>query len=128
MKRELVNPGGVQPVISRQLGSAETKIRCPRGPRVGPYNLTGQVTPRQAGNKIADMQSREGLKLLAFAMKRLSGLRKAHGGSLEPVALNPVLLQGSPGHLPDCGPTYTFQPQSPPPHLLFSSVPEPPNI
>lgn len=112
MKRELVNPGGVHPAISRQLGSSETKIRCPRGPRVGPYNLTGQVTPRQAGNKM--------LELLALAMKRLSSLRKAHGGTLEPVALNPVLLQGNPGHLPDCSPTYIFQPQSPPPHLLFS--------
>ena len=79
MKSELVNPGGVRSVISQAAGLLWDKNKTPQGPRGG---------ARQAGNRIPDTQSREGLELLALAMRRLSQLQKK-----LTVALNPVLLQ-----------------------------------
>lgn len=101
--------GERRPQSPRQLGSSGTKIRFPRGSRVGPSTLTGQMTPSQAGNRIPDVHSREGRELPALVMRGLLQFK-------EPMALNPVPLQGNPGHLRDSNPTSFFS----------ASVPTPP--
>lgn len=68
MKRGLVNPGGVRSVISQAPRLPWDKNKTPQGLQVGAH---------QAGNRIPDMPSRLGLRLLASAMRRLSQPQKS---------------------------------------------------
>lgn len=66
---------------------------------MGPTSLTGQRTPHQAGNRIADTQSQEGLEPPTLVTRGLFSLRNGHSGTSELRARKPVPLQGSAGHL-----------------------------
>ena len=121
MKSELVNPGGVRSVISQAAGLLWDKNKTPQGPRGG---------ARQAGNRIPDTQSREGLELLALSHEEtFPASEKAHGGIKSSPSAAPVPTPTAQAcYLPEAHPLtciWAFPPPEPPgtkQHLPLGAV------